>query len=531
MHPLSMPSAEWHAAQSPVKAAGFTPRFAQLDKKVLRYFGVFEELLDPAIVGSAPADAPVRRNEHVRHCSILYYLEDGTIQVGEKRQDNSGMMQGQLIKRTHIPKPVFDANGWGVVNPSDAPNGTASLLKANDPPPVDMYTPEDFVVGGEVNLFGRVIFIYDCDIFTQEYNKHVLGRAIPLEQIDRARAEAPTDLYIDHVAAQRSAKMELAHRHSAFAASGVIKEEDHGTYMKFLQWDTKVLRFFCVWDDRQSMYGDQRKFVLRYYLADDTVDMVEEHVANSGRRTGNFLRRGRVPKKMPESIVGSGDIHSGDYFTPADLMVGDTVTLYNRIFFICGCDTFTRAYYAKNFGITDMPEFDVDPEPLPTTAVRAPVPAYSGLGTQEDSFGSVLYLVPKPPAKNVMKMLQNEKKRLRFRARFTDPKDAADEQRRFIITYFTADDTIAVYEESINNSGRWSGKFLERGRVLKPDPTRGSAAVVYYGIEDMVVGNHLNFNCHKFIIMQIDEFSRKVLLKIFPHREDLQQPSDDFGDN
>ena len=58
------------------------------------------------------------------------------LQVGEKRQDNSGMMQGQLIKRTHIPKPVFDANGWGVVNPSDAPNGTASLLKANDPPPV-----------------------------------------------------------------------------------------------------------------------------------------------------------------------------------------------------------------------------------------------------------------------------------------------------------------------------------------------------------------------------------------------------------
>ena len=49
----------------------------------------------------------------------------------------------------------------------------------------------------------RVIFIYDCDVFTQEYNKHVLGRAIPLEQIDRARAEAPTDLYIDHLAAQR----------------------------------------------------------------------------------------------------------------------------------------------------------------------------------------------------------------------------------------------------------------------------------------------------------------------------------------
>jgi len=49
------------------------------------------------------------------------------------------------------------------------------------------------------------------------------------------------------------------------------------------------------------------------------------------------------------------------------------------------------------------------------TRINPQVPAYSGLGTQEDSFGSVLYLVPKPPAKNVMKMLQNEKKRLRFR--------------------------------------------------------------------------------------------------------------------
>ena len=100
----------------------------------------------------------------------------------------------------------------------------------------------------------------------------------------------------------------------------------------------------------------------------------------------------------------------------------------------------------------------------------------------------------------------------------------------------------------------------------------------------MVVGNLINFNCHKFVIMQVDEFSRKVafclfslrvilricrlghgkhmhmndtlgmygiggnydvqrinllnclvgalvqvLLKIFPDRHDLQKSSDDFG--
>ncbi len=30
----------------------------------------------------------------------------------------------------------------------------------------------------------------------------------------------------------------------------------------------------------------------------------------------------------------------------------------------------------------------------------------AGIGSQEDSFGSVLYLQPKPPAKDVLKMLQ-----------------------------------------------------------------------------------------------------------------------------
>jgi hypothetical protein len=30
---------------------------------------------------------------------------------------------------------------------------------------------------------------------------------------------------------------------------------------KFLDNDRKVLRFFCYWDDRGSVYGDLRKFV------------------------------------------------------------------------------------------------------------------------------------------------------------------------------------------------------------------------------------------------------------------------------
>jgi hypothetical protein len=82
---------------------------------VLRFWGYFEEVVDPSIVGSAPLDSAARKvcmlltherpqrliplvhlqNVRVRECSVLFFLEDGTMQAEEKRQDNSGMMQAR----------------------------------------------------------------------------------------------------------------------------------------------------------------------------------------------------------------------------------------------------------------------------------------------------------------------------------------------------------------------------------------------------------------------------------------------------
>ena len=33
---------------------------------------------------------------------------------------------------------------------------------------------------------------------------------------------------------------------------------------KFMQFDRKVLRFYCVWDDRVNMYGEVREFVCAF---------------------------------------------------------------------------------------------------------------------------------------------------------------------------------------------------------------------------------------------------------------------------
>lgn len=65
---------------------------------------------------------------------------------------------------------------------------------------------------------------------------------------------------------------------------------------KFLKYDKKCLKFDAYWDDRESMYGDIRDFVVLYYLTDDSIQIDEKVDENSGRSGGILLKRQKLPK-------------------------------------------------------------------------------------------------------------------------------------------------------------------------------------------------------------------------------------------
>ena len=56
---------------------------------------------------------------------------------------------------------------------------------------------------------------------------------------------------------------------------------------------------------------------------------------------------------------------------------------------------------------------------------------------------------------------------LRFVA-VIDTNYSVDMSRRFIVSFYLSDDTIAVFEPPQRNSGVLGGKYLERGRVKLP---------------------------------------------------------------
>lgn len=65
----------------------------------------------------------------------------------------------------------------------------------------------------------------------------------------------------------------------------------------------KVLRFFSLWDDSDSMFGETRPVIIHYYLVDDTVEVREVHERNDGRDPFPVLmKRQHLPKCFKDGI-------------------------------------------------------------------------------------------------------------------------------------------------------------------------------------------------------------------------------------
>ena len=62
---------------------------------------------------------------------------------------------------------------------------------------------------------------------------------------------------------------------------------------------------------------------------------------------------------FPHVFLELTDTEVPDYFKPSDLMIGKTVNIYGRNFYIYDCDMFTKTFYTKNFGVSNFEPINV----------------------------------------------------------------------------------------------------------------------------------------------------------------------------
>jgi len=63
---------------------------------------------------------------------------------------------------------------------------------------------------------------------------------------------------------------------------------------------------------------------------------------------------------FPHVFLELTESEVADYLKPSDLMIGKSVNIYGRNFFIYDCDLFTKTFYAKNFGVNNFEPINVE---------------------------------------------------------------------------------------------------------------------------------------------------------------------------
>lgn len=445
------------------------PAWVAYDRKVLRFYAYFKEA-----VFSSPVE-PWR----FRKCVLYYYLEDDSVHIAEPKVENSGIAQGTFVKRHRIPKENYE------------------FINLND-----------LQIPSELSIYGRTFHIYDCDDFTRAFFAEsglALGPPLapPMDAFTKKHIKEPTTF------------KKLMHPMKEWQEASLGKQMglDIRATQKFLKNDRCVLRFFCVWKD-EKMYGETRPYVLHYFLADDTVEIMEVKQANSGRDGyPALLKRSKLPKEYTEvapdlTRIGSNTNAKVQYYTEKDLLVGGVVYAYGRELNVCGCDDFTKRFYIDNYGMNEeeFPVIEDHAQGNRQAVLKVVPPEYNGFGSEEDSLGSFLYLMPKVPKIDFKKQMENWGLNLRWLAKFKTPK-AEDKNRRFIITYFMNNDTMSIYEKFLRNSGFIGGSFLERTKIKNPETGE------YYTTKDLFVGRNIRLNFFDFEIIEADAFTVNFMRK------------------
>ncbi len=116
---------------------------------------------------------------------------------------------------------------------------------------------------------------------------------------------------------------------------------------QFLENDRKVLKFYATFEGE--------KYIIHFFLADDTIEVREVSVPNSGKDPFPVtFKRQKLPKKF--ALNQPGQTYAEDFLTADQLEVGQHLNIFGRNYYLEGCDGFTRYFYHTKYG-KQFPQF------------------------------------------------------------------------------------------------------------------------------------------------------------------------------
>ncbi|VVC33906.1 Uncharacterised domain DM10,Domain of unknown function DUF1126 [Cinara cedri] len=415
---------------------------------------------------------------NLRKCKIIYFLEDDTIKVVEPVVINSGLPQGCLIKRHKIPLP----NNYG---------------------DNDYYQLTDLNVGVTVEFYGKHLKIIGADNFTRDFLKKA-GIDVP------ENMPMPIDPYFIN-------REKTPNRKSTPNVAVTTPK-----YTK-IQGFEGILNFKGYWDDRRSVDGRLHILEVRYFLTDDTIQIIEHNDADGGLKT--FVKRQKIPKdriyvKPPGfreqsdllNVLGVNPMNRWYAFDPltnvstaedsyyhwSNLYVGAELDVYSRKIILTNCDEFTKQYYLDN-GFDNVPSIDIPKD-----------------NEDKEKF-NMKNNIPVCRDENVLnKLLRHSTiEALVFKAKIT-LKEPDNLNREFIVKCFVSDQSFSVSETKIQTAGALGCRFCTKRKIPKESPNEPNVIFRLY------VGVELTIDGFKFVFVDVEDRTLRFMMdhpKEFPHSD------------
>ncbi|XXQ35276.1 DM10 domain-containing protein [Plasmodiophora brassicae] len=451
------------------------PPWIAYANRVLRLYAYYKEAVNESAV----------ETWRVRRCTILYYLEDGTLQVNEVDEVNSGLTHGAfMLKRHRVPVP-----------------GQA---------PGRFLAPGDLRVGSQVDLYGRRLHIYDADQWTRAF----------FDNDDTLGTEPPQDPFHERLTQLKSssATTESASRF-AEALHGKPSKKALERSRKMLANMGTVLRFWARLEDQDAAPADEssQAFILHYFVEDDTVEIVRDKQCSKGASSDAarmLLRRQALPRRFTmagAASIGMDHSETVGMYTAGDLRIGAVIEAYGRRLRLLRADRFTKDYYKATFGLSDADLADLVVGASGSHQAQAPKPttslSKSQVETAASSEASSFSLQFGSPARK----RRSPGFQMRFLASLSSS-STYDVDRRFVVTFDIGTDELSVYETVQANSGFTGGKMMEKSSA-RINPTTGQPFVA----GDMQVGASIVVNGFRFHLLQADDATLRYMKEQHPN--------------
>ena len=244
----------------------------------------------------------------VQEFVLVYHLSDDTIEIFNSTGGAGGAISGgkdqfpKLLKRAPLTKDYQSTRSDG----------------ADD----QFYHWTDLYIGAEINVYSRLLRVVEADSSTRDFYTLL---ELPLGQGERSFSASTEKVVFERPIPP----------HNGFGSeedslkSCVGPLNPTSSSVRYNSFESRVLAFFATLVSDKGV-DDHRRFVISYYLQDNTIKIQEPPLRNSGFVGGLFLSRRKVKRSQGEG-----------YLTQHDFVVGQTVQVLAHNFHIDGANEFT----------------------------------------------------------------------------------------------------------------------------------------------------------------------------------------------